>query len=75
MGVLIHGDAAMTGQGIVYESAEMHDLHDYTAGGIIHLVFNNQIGFTTTPNQGRSSYYCTEIAKSIGVPVFHVNAN
>ena len=53
----------------------MHDLNDYTTGGVIHLVMNNQIGFTTNPSQGRSSYYCTEIAKVIGVPVFHVNAN
>ena len=57
--MLIHGDAAMSGQGIMYESAEMHDLNDYTTGGIIHLVMNNQIGFTTNPSQGRSSYYCT----------------
>lgn len=75
VGVLIHGDAAIAGQGIVYESAEMQDLKDYTPKGIIHIVMNNQIGFTTNPNQARSSYYCTEIAKVIGAPVFHVNAN
>lgn len=75
LGVLIHGDAAMAGQGIVYESAEMQDLVDYTPKGIIHIVMNNQIGFTTNPTQGRSSYYCTEVAKVIGAPVFHVNAN
>lgn len=53
----------------------MQDLKDYTPRGIIHVVMNNQIGFTTNPEQGRSSYYCTEIAKAIGAPVFHVNAN
>lgn len=58
-GVLIHGDAAVAGQGIVYESLEMQDLVDYSTGGIIHIVMNNQIGFTTNPNQSRSSYYCT----------------
>ena len=75
LGVLVHGDAAIAGQGIVYESAEFQDLKDYTPKGIIHIVMNNQIGFTTNPSQGRSSFYCTEIAKVIGAPVFHVNAN
>lgn len=75
LGVLIHGDAAMSGQGIMYESLEMQDLVDYSPKGIIHVVMNNQIGFTTNPAQGRSSYYCTEIAKTIGAPVIHVNAN
>lgn len=74
VGVLIHGDAAMSGQGIMYESAEFQDLKDYTPRGIIHIVMNNQIGFTTNPSQARSSYYCTEVAKVIGAPVFHVNA-
>ena len=59
LGVLVHGDAAIAGQGIVYESAEFQDLNDYTPKGIIHIVMNNQIGFTTNPEQGRSSYYCT----------------
>ena len=71
----MHGDAAIAGQGIVYESCEMQDLKDYTPKGIIHVVMNNQIGFTTNPQQARSSYYCTEIAKVIGAPVIHVNAN
>lgn len=75
IGVLIHGDAAIVGQGIVYECVEMQDLKNYTPKGIIHIVMNNQIGFTTNPEQGRSSYYCTEVAKVIGAPVFHVNAN
>lgn len=59
LGVIVHGDAAVAGQGIVYESAEMQDLKDYTPKGIVHIVMNNQIGFTTNPQQGRSSYYCT----------------
>lgn len=75
VGVLIHGDAAMSGQGIMYEAAQIQDLKDYTPKGIIHIVMNNQIGFTTGPSQGRSSYYCTEVAKVIGAPVFHVNAD
>ena len=59
MGVLMHGDAAVTGQGIVYEALQFQDLVDYSTGGIIHIVMNNQLGFTTPPWQGRSSYYCT----------------
>lgn len=59
MGVLVHGDAAVAGQGIVYESLQLQDLVDYTTGGIIHIVMNNQVGFTTNPWQSRSSYYCT----------------
>lgn len=75
LGVVIHGDAAIAGQGVVYESIEFEDLVDYGTGGVIHLVFNNQIGFTTLPKQDRSSYYCTEIAKIINAPVIHVNAD
>lgn len=73
--VLIHGDAAIAGQGVVYESIEMQDLKDYTTGGVIHIVMNNQIGFTTDPHQGRSTFYCTEVAKVVDAPVFHVNAD
>jgi 2-oxoglutarate dehydrogenase E1 component len=59
IGVLIHGDAALAGQGIVYESLQLQDLVDYTTGGIIHIVMNNQVGFTTNPWQSRSSFHCT----------------
>lgn len=72
--IMIHGDAALAGQGVVYESLQLAKLADYTVGGTIHLVLNNQIGYTTLPNEGRSTRYCTDIAKAFGVPVFHVNA-
>jgi 2-oxoglutarate dehydrogenase E1 component len=75
MGVVVHGDAALAGQGIVYESLQLQDLVDYTTGGVIHIVMNNQVGFTTNPWQSRSSFYCTEIAKVIGAPIIHVNAD
>jgi 2-oxoglutarate dehydrogenase E1 component len=72
--LLIHGDAALAGQGVVYESMQLMRLADYSVGGTIHLVLNNQIGYTTLPKEGRSTRYCTDIAKTFGVPVFHVNA-
>ncbi|EGR28489.1 hypothetical protein IMG5_174430 [Ichthyophthirius multifiliis] len=75
VGVLIHGDAAFSGQGIVYESIQMHDLKDYDNGGIIHIVVNNQIGFTTYPGDSRSTLYCTDIAETVQAPIFHVNAD
>jgi 2-oxoglutarate dehydrogenase E1 component len=75
MGVLLHGDAAFAAQGVVYECLGFHSLPAYSTGGTIHLVVNNQIGFTTDPRFARSTAYCTDIAKSIDAPVFHVNAD
>eukprot|EP00475_Leptophrys_vorax_P020461 TRINITY_DN2799_c0_g1_i1.p1 TRINITY_DN2799_c0_g1~~TRINITY_DN2799_c0_g1_i1.p1 ORF type:complete len:1001 (-),score=269.50 TRINITY_DN2799_c0_g1_i1:1086-4088(-) len=75
MTVLLHGDAAFAGQGVVYETMGFAELPDYTVGGTIHLVVNNQIGFTTDPMKSRSSAYCTDIAKAFGAPIFHVNAD
>jgi 2-oxoglutarate dehydrogenase E1 component len=75
LAVLLHGDAAFAGQGIVAETFNLHDLEGYSTGGTLHLITNNQIGFTTDPNEGRSTRYSSDLAKGFDVPIIHVNAD
>lgn len=72
--VLIHGDAAFSGQGVVYESMQLMGIEGYSCGGTIHLILNNQIGFTAEPKQSRSTRYCSDLAHAFSCPVLHVNA-
>jgi len=75
MSILLHGDAAFCGQGIVFETFHLSDLPDYTTHGTVHIVVNNQVGFTTDPRYSRSSPYCTDVARVVNAPIFHVNAD
>jgi len=73
--VLIHGDAAFCGQGVVYETIQLSLLDGYKTGGTIHIIANNQVGFTTNPNDSRSTYYASDLAKAFDLPIFHVNGD
>lgn len=73
LNIQLHGDAAHCGQGIVYESLGIGKVSKYTVKGTVHMVVNNQIGYTTSPVDGRPSKYCTDVCKAFDIPIIHVN--
>jgi 2-oxoglutarate dehydrogenase E1 component len=75
MPILLHGDAAFAGQGIVYETMQMAQVSDFGVGGTIHIIVNNQVGFTTDPENSRSTLYCSDLGKAFDIPIFHCNGD
>lgn len=75
MSLQLHGDAAFAGQGVVYETLQLSGVGDYTTGGAVHVIVNNQVGFTTDPSESRSTRYCSDLGKAFDIPIFHVNCD